>query len=332
MNESFFVQWHILDRCNLRCAHCYQYHFLKERELDWPLLQKVADNLLGAMGTWNVKLDVALTGGEPFLKQELLPLLRYLDKSPHIGDLSIISNGTIFPEYAEELTGLSHFREMRISLDGITEETNDSIRGKGDFEKVLGNINKWNTLHVPVTIMFTAMKRNKHEIPGLIEFGKRNGIHRVVVERFFPLGQGETISSDVLTGQEFLETWNNVLDQAGMEASPEELIPYRALCIDLSEEEIDVLGSGCVVANDGMAILPAGEVLPCRRFTLPIGNLLEASLTDIWEHSPVLNELKNKNNLKGKCGSCNVTDCMGCRAMCLSLKGDYLAEDPHCWI
>ncbi|MGE5341935.1 MAG: radical SAM protein [Candidatus Omnitrophota bacterium] len=332
MSDSFYIQWHILDRCNLRCRHCYQSEFSKEREPGWPELKRAADNVLGAMAAWRVKLDVALTGGEPFLKPELMPLLHYLNDSPHVGSLCVITNGTIFPEYADELAALSRVGEIRISLDGISEETNDGIRGKGSTAKVLANISRWQELGVPVTVMFTVMRRNVHEVSRFVALGKALGIKAMIIERFFPLGQGEAIGEDALNGTEFLNVWQEVLDQVDVEVEPEELIAYRAIRIDWKDSDVDVFGSGCVVGKDGMAILPDGTVLPCRRFPLSIGNIMETPLTDIWRDSVVLNALRDKANLKGKCRDCAIEECWGCRAMCYCLEGDYLAGDPHCWV
>ena len=58
---------------------------------------------------------------------------------------------------------------------------------------------------------------------------------------------------------------------------------------------------------------------------------LRAPLKTIWERSELLEKLKRKENLKGKCGRCEMKDCRGCRSLALALTGDYLAEDPHCW-
>ena len=33
-----------------------------------------------------------------------------------------------------------------------------------------------------------------------------------------------------------------------------------------------------------------------------------------------------------QCGACTAGDCMGCRALALSLSGNYLGEDTQCWL
>jgi MoaA/NifB/PqqE/SkfB family radical SAM enzyme len=40
--------------------------------------------------------------------------------------------------------------------------------------------------------------------------------------------------------------------------------------------------------------------------------------------------LRGKENLKGKCGKCELKGCRGCRSLALALTGDDLEEDPHC--
>jgi radical SAM protein with 4Fe4S-binding SPASM domain len=76
--------------------------------------------------------------------------------------------------------------------------------------------------------------------------------------------------------------------------------------------------------------MPEGEVFPCRRFPISIGNLLDRPLKEIWEQSELIRTLRQKENLKGKCGRCPIRDCRGCRSLAFALTGDYLAEDPHC--
>ncbi|MCP4214980.1 MAG: radical SAM protein [bacterium] len=332
VSRSFYVQWHILDRCNLRCRHCYQSDFSDSREPAWPGLRFFLQKLLDTMEALETTLDVAVTGGEPFLAPELLRLMQTMDASPRVGFMSIISNGTIWPEYAGKLSELGKLKEIRISLDGITPATNDAIRGNSVLYGVLGNIAKWRNLDMPVTLMFTVMKRNLHEVPRLVEFGKTHGLTSIIIERFFPLGRGEAIDNDVLSGEQFLEVWQRILEQVGITAEPADLITYRGIRIRFDESEPDIQGSGCVLGKDGLALLPDGTVLPCRRFPLPIGNISSDSLLEVWQNSPVLEAIRNKDNLKGKCASCNISGCIGCRAMCYCLQKDFLAEDPHCWL
>ena len=77
LDHPFKLSFAVTYRCNLRCRHCYQEGYARGRELELPALLAVADNLLEAMGAWGCTLDVALTGGEPLIKEEFYGLLAH---------------------------------------------------------------------------------------------------------------------------------------------------------------------------------------------------------------------------------------------------------------
>ena len=61
------------------------------------------------------------------------------------------------------------------------------------------------------------------------------------------------------------------------------------------------------------------------------GNIRERSFTEIWNHSEVFQNLRDLNQLKGRCGDCEFNElCGGCRCRAYAAHGDYLQEDPAC--
>ena len=66
-DKEFYVQWHFIDSCNLRCKHCYQNGY-SNKNIDFDILNAIFKKLDAAMAKWNMKCYVSLTGGEPFLK------------------------------------------------------------------------------------------------------------------------------------------------------------------------------------------------------------------------------------------------------------------------
>jgi radical SAM protein with 4Fe4S-binding SPASM domain len=154
----------------------------------------------------------------------------------------------------------------------------------------------------------------------------------LIIERFIPWGRGKEIAEEVLDRDQWQELVEILLDFFSTDREEEDhLFTYQAFQVSFNGEEPELLGAPCVAGVDGLCILPHGEVLPCRRFPISIGNLLKVSLKEIWEQSEILENLRGKESLKGKCGRCRITDCKGCRSLALALTGDYLAEDPHCW-
>jgi radical SAM protein with 4Fe4S-binding SPASM domain len=332
MKDPFHIQWHITNLCNLHCKHCYQEDFSNRYDLDWGGLKKISNNILGTLNQWNQTVTIHLTGGEPLLKQELFPLLKDLDQSPVVEELGIITNGLLLDrKLVNELSGICKLRKIKVSLDGADAETHDSIRQKGSFEKAIRKISLIKNEHrFETVIMFTLMKRNYKDLQSFVRLCQELGVDGLILERFIPLGRGREVMDEVLQKAQWKELVETIEDlfEIGFEESP--LFPYQAFQIHFNGDEPELFGAPCIIGREGLCIMPEGTVLPCRRFPVPIGNLLSDSLKDIWERSEILEKLSKKENLTGKCGSCGIENCRGCRSLALALTGDSLAEDPHC--
>ena len=141
-NKAYFgFQWHITDRYNLRCTHCYQDDYSGSNELDLGGLKRIAVEIIRTLSIWNKVGDIAITGGEPLLKEEVFPLIHYLESADEIASLDILSNGTLINEnIVEQIRDLKKIRCVQISLEGASPESNDRIRGKGTFKKAMASI------------------------------------------------------------------------------------------------------------------------------------------------------------------------------------------------
>ena len=80
---DFGFQWHITDRCNLRCTHCYQDDYSGSNEMRLDDLKRIPDETIRTLSKWNKRGDIAVTGGEPLIKRETCPLIHYLE-SAHV--------------------------------------------------------------------------------------------------------------------------------------------------------------------------------------------------------------------------------------------------------
>jgi radical SAM protein with 4Fe4S-binding SPASM domain len=333
VKDPFHFQWHITNFCNLHCEHCYQEDFSMKRDLDWSGLQKVSDNLLDTLKAWDQEACIHVTGGEPLLKPELFHLLDHLDQQSKVEELGIITNGLLVDrEGMRRLSVFPKLKKIKISLDGADEETNDAIRSKGAFEKVMQNLSLIREeKRFEIILMFTAMKKNFRSLPFLFKLCQEKGIDGLIIERFIPLGRGREVVNEVLSKEEWKEMIGMLQHFFSAEEDERSFLPYQAFQVSFGGEEPELSGAPCVIGVDGLCIMPGGSVFPCRRFPVSIGNLLQTPLKQIWGESNILEKLRGKKNLKGKCGKCEIQDCRGCRSLAFALTGDSLGEDPHCW-
>jgi len=126
--------------CNLACTHCFISCSPTNDAHGMMTLAEVRRHLADAERL-GVK-EYYLTGGEPFLNREILPIVEaLLEKGP----VSILTNGLLVkPETAARLKSLSdgsaYSLDLRVSIDGLDAATNDAIRGAGSFERALAGL------------------------------------------------------------------------------------------------------------------------------------------------------------------------------------------------
>lgn len=94
---------------------------------------------------------------------------------------------------------------------------------------------------------------------------------------------------------------------------------------------MSAMTKGCLAGAGVCFISHQGEVYPCGYLPVLAGDLRQQPFEEIWQNAPVFQQLRDTDNLKGKCGRCEFRNvCMGCRARAYAATGDYLDEEPFC--
>jgi len=331
IDEEFYFQWHLTERCNRACRHCYQ-DGSPTSELGLNDLLTIVDLMEEAVNKWETTGTLSLTGGEPFLRKDDLHALMYrIDRSDALAYYDILTNGSLITrDEALALARRPKLRRVQVSLEGATAKTNDAVRGAGSFEATLNAIRSLRDAGIDVSLMSTISRLNHQEVPELIELAGREGVATLALERLIPEGTGEELSDQVLSADELRDLYQLVYSLA-TDNPPVRVLMYRPLFALIAPEDHTV-GALCSAGNNALTIMPDGTVYPCRRLPIPIGNVLTDGFFKIWYGSEVLWRIRNPKNLSGKCNNCSLlTQCRGCRAMAYFTTGDYMAEDPQCW-
>ncbi|OGC42941.1 hypothetical protein A2Y85_00855 [candidate division WOR-3 bacterium RBG_13_43_14] len=326
--ENFSIQWHITDVCNLRCKHCYQDNYSAMKDLDTDKIKLIIDKISSELSS--SKISINLTGGEPFLRKDLFDILNYLDRTSNIEDIYIITNGLLInDENAGQIEQIKKIKGVKISLEGSNEAINDSVRGIGTFRKINQAIRILMSTSKPVILMFTLADYNCLDLTCMFEYAKSMGIHAVILERFVPEGQSRSLIKCVLSREEWFKVIRDLINYFDLGLSPQDFLAYRAFWVDFGNN-IEIRGALCDHGENSMALMPNGDIYPCRRTPVKIGNIFSDKINDI------IDQLKKMRRdyqlkLKGMCRSCEVDECIGCRALARAICNDIYAEDPQCY-
>ncbi len=133
-----YLRISVTDRCNLNCHYCRpegHVDLLPAREI--LSLEEIAEvaRVAAAMGVDKIRL----TGGEPLLRRNLLQLVMLLADIPGIADLSMTTNGTLLPQYADDLKSAG-LNRVNISLDTVDPAEYKRLTRGGDLGQAIAGI------------------------------------------------------------------------------------------------------------------------------------------------------------------------------------------------
>jgi len=334
--------WNITSKCNLKCVHCYS-----ASGPGGELSHEEASEAL--RGFRKAGVDVVLfSGGEPLLREDIFELGR---TASELGISPCLStNGTLISR--EVAGGLKEagFAYVGVSLDGL-REAHDRLRGReGAFREALAGMERAAEEGLKVGVRFTITKFNAHELLELIDLADSMGIKRFCVYHLVYSGRAKPrqdlerprkralVQGLIRKARELLEGGSElqILTVAGpfdgvfLYRTLSEQDPGRAGKVLRALEAQGGEGSGrrllCVDAG--------GWVRPNQFWERRLGNVRERGLGEVLSTDPLIEALRRlPEGLSGKCGRCAFKGiCGGFRARADQVFGDFLAEDPACYL
>jgi MoaA/NifB/PqqE/SkfB family radical SAM enzyme len=260
-------------RCNLNCYGCYAGVYPEE---DLPY--EVLDRLMGECKEMGIHL-VMMTGGEPFLRQDLFDLFEKHEDMT----FQIYTNATLIDEkMIDRFVALGNVVPA-ISLEGLREET-DGRRGKGQFDRIVKVMDGLRKAGIFFAVSTTQTSRN-HDVltsDAFVDFLVEKGCILHWNFHYVPIGRTPDLSLMVTPEQR--------------SRARERLAYFRAtkpmLFVDFWND--GCLTQGCIAAGRKYFHVNArGDVEPCIFCHFASDNIKEKSLMEAL-NSPLFREMRSR--------------------------------------
>ncbi len=341
----FMVSYSITTKCNLKCKHCYS------DSVDQASPDELSTNevfrLMDDLSNWGIRLLI-IDGGEPLCREDMLDVVKYASSKGI--RTTIGSNGTLIDEGMARKMLNAGVMAIAVSVDGANAQTHDSFRGEtGAFEQTFKGIEACRNVGLPFQFNTVIRKETLSQLDDMLRLAVEYGANAA---EFFDL---------VAAGRAKDECREQVLSNDERKSAMEWLAEAQEDCpiiirvpacpmypLLLQQKQIQprhfpaellrrvpYYGRGCAAGMPMgyVMVLSNGEVNPCMLLQVNLGNIREQSIMSIWENSPVLAQLRQRELLKGECGVCSYnTTCSGCRGRAYEETGDIMAADPGCWL
>ena len=137
IKKPYYVDFLVTSKCNLKCSFCSA--AINSKNAHDELTLSEIQNIFRELDELQV-LRVAIEGGEPFLRKDILDIMKFADQCDF--DYYINTNATLIDQELAKKIGQTTVSKLCISIDGPNDLIHDSSRCvKGSFKKTINAIN-----------------------------------------------------------------------------------------------------------------------------------------------------------------------------------------------
>ncbi len=347
----FLILWELTRACALACKHCRAEAMpdAAEGELTLDECKKV----LGEIKQFGNPL-IVLTGGDPARRKDLFEIIA---EARRLG-LKVAMTPSATPTTTRETIARlkkAGLERLAISLDAPDIDSHDDFRQvAGSYDWTLSIIGWAREFDLPVQINTTVTKHNYHQFDEMAELVASLGAVLWSVFFLVPVGRAsERMQITAAEAESALIRMAKLADQGKIDVKSTAAPHFRRVLLQRTCEKTgppapamsrqmgslpERLRLGALRSyqsvNDGKGLLfisHIGEILPSGFLPVCAGNVREQSLVDMYQNSDVFRQLRDSEQLKGKCGVCRYRQvCGGSRARAFAASGDYMESDPLC--
>lgn len=274
--------------CNLDCIMCSRDNAReKARNMTPDEFRVVAEKCF--RHTNNLQISCAWEASISKHTPEILKLLPEYS----IPNTTLLTNANFMTDEFIAAIFDSGLNKIIFSLEETDPEVYAKIRVKGDFHKVVKNIERINALkqqrgsaRPQLCINMTILKSNIHEMPEFVRFASALGIE-IITGRHLILLEGCDIGNESLYGD--IESANKIIQEARRIAHECKI----AFNVPLLTKEIEKKAI-CTRPWDALYISSNGDVSCCPRIsrTRCFGNLHDSSFEDVFYTNTVVDSLR----------------------------------------
>ncbi len=324
------IYLYLTDRCNLRCRHCWIVPDYSDglespnTEVDIKYIKKAVIDAKG-IGLGYVKL----TGGEPFLRKDILDIIQYLWEQGITVDIE--TNGTRLNKEIAEFLKKTGVNQVSVSLDSTDATQHDKFRGvKGCHRDAVNGLALLTENKINTQVIMTLYKENVSEIEKLADLSSRMGVDSLKINPVMPTGRGkiffdsnENVKTDELIK---LDRWieEELLSRYSIDIYFDIPIGLKSLHSIKNRRlfECNILTVIGILSDGTISLCGIGET----ESGLNMGNIVKDDICEVWENNSILQALRREipRNLDGICGRCIFKfKCRGaCRACVYSMTGN----------
>ena len=184
-----YVRLAVTDRCNLRCFYCMPSEGIKYVPKKELLTYEEMERLLRLLCSMGIK-KLRITGGEPFVRQNLMEFLEQIKTIPGLEQINLTTNGVLTAPFIQRLKEVG-IKSVNLSIDTLDRDRFKMITRRDEVEKVKDTMFKLLQAEIPLKINAVVIQgKNTEDLIPLTNLTKDYPIGVRFIEEMPFNGQG----------------------------------------------------------------------------------------------------------------------------------------------
>ena len=184
-----YLRLAVTDRCNLRCFYCMPEEGIKYLPRKELLTYEEMLRLCSVLASMGVS-KVRITGGEPFVRSELMSFIEQLNQIDGIEKIHITTNGVLTHQYIPDFQKVG-IKSVNLSLDTFDKDRFYKITRRNEFDKVMETFRMLMDYKITTKINAVVMVgQNIEDINSLVELTKNHPVDVRFIEEMPFNGEG----------------------------------------------------------------------------------------------------------------------------------------------
>lgn len=199
-----YLRLAVTDRCNLRCFYCMPEEGIKYLPKQALLTFEEIDRLVRLLAKLGIS-KVRLTGGEPFVRTDLMDLIERVVAVPGVEDVHLTTNGVLTKSYIKDFKRLG-IASVNLSLDTLDKDRFKAITRRDEFENVMDTFHQLLAHRIPTKINAVVMEdKNIDDIIPLVELTRDHPVSVRFIEEMPFNGEGSHYPQLTWTHKKIIE-------------------------------------------------------------------------------------------------------------------------------
>jgi radical SAM protein len=364
--RPFMIIWETTHACDLACRHCRAEAIPEHDPLSLNFDE--AKRLLEQVESFGKPRPIFIfTGGDPFKRTDLFDLLAYGNQLGLV--MAVSPSGTpLLNEANLRRVKETGAKAISLSIDGSTSERHDDFRRvPGSFALTTNGWQIARKIGLKLQLNTTVTRYNLDDLPEIFRLVLDYGAMTWSVFFLVPTGRGKAedeispaeyeavmhflydcskyVSAKTTEGHHYKRVvlQRTILDEK--ELPLEEYFSLHPVYYQLKAHLEQIVAEHHIqpretimrtpmhinAGNGFVFISRRGDVFPSGFMPISVGNVRQKSLVELYQSSPLFQDLRDPAKFEGRCGLCEfVGVCGGSRSRAYALTGDPLAEEPFC--